>query len=151
MNSDKLTYTEEDQKTGLKVELDELNAQIAYELGSLYFLQRKWTEASTAFAITRGVLDKNNETVFLNINMARFTGYELATRNILAKKASKPVESEPMNGKSVDDIPTLLTEAPLVHLSPYQRHQLTDQYTRERLNKPRTEAKLGCQKALQPR
>ena len=33
MNSDKLTYTEEDQKTGLKVELDELNAQIAYELG----------------------------------------------------------------------------------------------------------------------
>ena len=35
MNSDKLTYTEEDQKTGLKVELDELNAQIAYELGKV--------------------------------------------------------------------------------------------------------------------
>ena len=83
--------------------------------------------------------------MFLNINMARFTGYELATRNILAKKASKPVESEPMNGKTVDDIPALLTEAPLVHLSPYQRHQLTDHYTKERLNKPRTEAKLGCQ------
>ena len=41
MNSDKLTYTEEDQKTGLKVELDELNAQIAYELGKVMILTER--------------------------------------------------------------------------------------------------------------
>ena len=44
VSNDKLTYTEEEQKTGLKVELEELNAQIAFELGSLYFLQLKWNE-----------------------------------------------------------------------------------------------------------
>ena len=45
--------TDESQKTGLKVDLDELNGQISYELGTLYFLQHKWTEAAAAFAITR--------------------------------------------------------------------------------------------------
>ena len=143
LKSDQLTYSEEEQTTGLKVELDELNAQIAYELGSLYFLQLKWTDAQAAFAITRAVVDKmGEESVFLSVDMARFTGQELACHNILAKKSSAPVPSEPLFGKTVDDIPAVLATSPLTHLSPYQRHQLTQQFELETKIKPRVEAKL---------
>ena len=42
--------------------------------------------------------------------MNKFRGHELATKNILAKKAQAPVESEPLFGKTVDDIPAVLTQ-----------------------------------------
>ena len=73
--------------------------------------KRTHKKAQNALAITRQVVDKVGEnSVFMSINMNKFRGHELATKNILAKKAQVPVESEPLFGKTVDDIPAVLTQ-----------------------------------------
>ena len=50
--------TVEQQRSGMKVDPDEINGQISYELGSLYFLQHKYSEAQAAFSQTRLCVDK---------------------------------------------------------------------------------------------
>ena len=50
--------TVDQQRSGMKVDPDEINGQISYELGSLYFLQHKYSEAQAAFSQTRLCVDK---------------------------------------------------------------------------------------------
>ena len=129
--------TEEDQKTGLKIEQDELHGQISYELGSLYFLQYKYTDAANAFQTTRKCVDKyyldnQNTATFFNVNLARFKGHELACRAIINKKNGILIEHDAMEHakKELDNIPDLLInniKGPK-QLSVFQRHQLTQKF-----------------------
>lgn len=55
-------FTDEDQKSGIKVELEEFNAQISYELGSIYFLQLKYNDAAQMFKNVRVEIEKHQAT-----------------------------------------------------------------------------------------
>jgi hypothetical protein len=46
-------FSETDQKSGIKVQFEEINAQISFELGSCSFLQLKYSEADKLFKNVR--------------------------------------------------------------------------------------------------
>jgi len=52
-------FSSDDQNSGIKVELDELNAQISFELGSVYFLQLKYLDAAQMFKHVRTEIQKH--------------------------------------------------------------------------------------------
>lgn len=88
-------FSEEAQNSGLKIEPEELSAQIAYELGSVYFLQFKYTDAQNMFSTVRKEIEKieasGEEPLFLSVNKKKFFGYEMATNAILKQRAGEQV------------------------------------------------------------
>ena len=65
--------------------------------------------------------------MFLSVHRGKFAGYECATLATLKKRAGEPTDSDPMKGKTVQDIPDVL-EQNLRGLSQIHRHILTKQF-----------------------
>ena len=90
-------FSDEAQNSGLKIEPEELSAQIAYELGSVYFLQFKYSDAQNMFLAVRKEIERldatGQEPIFLSVNRKKFAGFEMATNATLKQRAGEQVQS----------------------------------------------------------
>lgn len=106
-------WEEEEQSKGLKIRLEEMQAQILYELAEVSMLQLKFVEANTYFTKIEELLEKIDEKIFVSFDQKKHEGFRRACSAVLAKRAGK--NTDPYADKSalelaqviLDNIPSM--------------------------------------------